>query len=164
MTNSCANKDFDQMKKEYKLMKDALDAYKRLGGVVPYGISVTFRTLDQAFIAGDNFDSAFKSACLEMGNFLLTNEEYCARFSGFRNKSDLDKTGGERWQDVDNYDICMAKNYYRQTQAEAIKKVLNIGDPKSFVSVFTEGTKKQIWDLITKWLGDKFKKSTGKGP
>jgi hypothetical protein len=159
MVNSCANKDFEQMKSEYKLMKDSLDSYRRLGGVVPPNMSIAFSALDQAFRAGENFDSAFKSACLEMGNFLLTNEEYCARFSGFKDKSDLDKNAGARWQDVDNYDICMAKNYYRQTQAEAVKKVLNLGDPKSFISVFTQGTKKQIWDLITKWLGDRFKGS-----
>jgi len=83
---------------------------------------------------------------------------------GFSDKAEMARTGGTRWQDVDGYDICMARNYYRYTQAEAVKKVLNIGDPKSFVSVFTSGIKKQIWDLLTKWLGDKFKEAAKKKP
>ena len=162
MPVSCSNQNYDQMKSEYKMMKDALDAYKKVGGAVPPTLSTAFSVLDQAFVAGDNFDKAFKSACLEMGNFLSTNEEYCARFAGFADKAEMSKTGGVRWQDVDNFDICMAKNYYGQTQAEAVKKVLNIGDPKSFISVFTVGTKKQIWDVVTKWLGDTFKRSVKK--
>lgn len=164
MAAICNNKGYEQMRSDYRVMKDAIDGYRRLGGIVPIGLSRAFGALDQAFIAGDNFDSAFKSACLEMGTFLTTNEEYCARFAGFSDKAEMARTGGTRWQDVDGYDICMARNYYRYTQAEAVKKVLNIGDPKSFVSVFTSGIKKQIWDLLTKWLGDKFKEAAKKKP
>jgi hypothetical protein len=164
MSDACANKSYEQMRNDYQVMKNAITGYKSLGGVLPAGLARTVFALDQAFVTGDNVDAAFKSTCLEMGNFLATNEEYCARHAGFASKADMAQTGGVRWQDVDNYDICMARHYYQSTQAEAVKKVLNIGDPKSFVSVFTAGTKKQIWDLLTKWLGDKFKETFKKKP
>ncbi len=153
---NCDNKNFDKMKADYKIMNDVLSAYKKAGGVMPPPMAKAFSVLDQAFIAGENFDSAFKSACSEMGNFLSSNEEYCARYAGFSSKTDLEKNGGERWQERDNFDICMAQNYYRTVQAEAVKKVLNSSDPKSFVSVFTQGTRKQLWNLVSSWLGSKF--------
>ena len=159
MASNCDNRNFDAMRLDFEVMKQAVDAYKQLGGRMPIPLATAFTAVEQTFLVGENFDAAFKSACVEMGNFLASNEEFCARFAGFGGKADMDKRGGERWQEVDNYYICMARHYYRQSQAEAVKKVLNMGDPKSFVSVFGNKTRQQIWGLVTKWAGERFKEA-----
>ena len=158
----CSNKGYDQMRADYRKMKDILTTYKMVGGVLPPPMAKAFWALDQAYVAGDNFDAAFKSACSEMGSFLSSSEEYCARHVGFDNMADQISNGGVRWQERDNFDICMAQNYYKTVQAEAVKKILNISDPKSFASVFTDGVRRQLWSLVSSWLGEKFKASLKK--
>ena len=158
----CNNKTYEAMRRDYDALKAVMDAYRKAGGRMPNPLGAAFSALDQAFVTGRNFDAAMKSACIEMGNFLASNEEYCARFAGFDSKADLQQHGGERWQAVDDYDICMARHYYRQTQAEAVKKVLNLSDPKSFAAVFSRATLKQVWDLVTKWAGERFMQTAPK--
>lgn len=159
---ACDNRTFDAMLRDYRAIKAVMDAYRNAGGRMPAPLGVAISTLDQAFVTGRNVDAAMKSACLEMGNFLASNEEFCARFAGFDSKADLQRRGGERWQDVDNYDICMARHYYRQAQAEAVNKVLNLSDPRSFAAVFTRGTLRQFWEIVTKWSGERFRQAAPK--
>lgn len=156
---ACNNKSFDQMQADYKKMKDLLNKYQAASGIIPAPVSKTIEVLDQAFISGENIKAAFESVCMEMGNFLSSNEEYCARFAGFANKADFLKqtADGTKWQEADQYDICLLQNYYRVEQSEAVKRTLNIGNPKSFVSVFIEKTRNQLWEILSSYLKDKAK-------
>lgn len=143
MSAVCANKGYEKIRRDYSYIKSVLDLYRSGGGFVPVGLSNALFVLEQAFVSGDNVDAALKSACLEMEGFLAANEEYCARYHSKTDPNSL-------------YYACMASREVRRYQIEAVRKVLNIGDPKSFVSVFTKGSREQIREILREWLGDAF--------
>ena len=67
------------MRADYTKMKNVLSEYQKTGAPLPTPLAKTFAVLDQAFRSGDNIDAAFNSACMEMGRFLSSSEERCAK-------------------------------------------------------------------------------------
>jgi hypothetical protein len=125
--------------------------YRKLGGRVPPPLAVALESAKM----GRNVETAMNNVCEEMSRFLASIEEFCARYAGFQGVEHMKREGGVRGQDVKQYYVCMAHDYVRAVPSEAVKKVLYIGDPKSFVSVFSSKTLKQAWGLIAKYLKKK---------
>jgi hypothetical protein len=127
--------------------------YRRAGGKVPPQLQAALEAVKVA----NNIENSMNTVCEELARLLSSNQEYCARRAGFESLDDMERLKGIRWQEYDQYDICMLNNYYRTDQAERIRSVLYIGNPKSFVSTFLESTKEQLWDIIGRWLKGKAK-------
>lgn len=133
------------------VVEDWLRAYRLAGGKVPPQLHAAL----EAAKVGKNIEDSMNTVCEELARLLSSNQEYCARRAGFASLADMEQLKGIRWQDYDQYDICMLNNYYRTDQAERIKSVLYIGNPKSFVSTFLASTKQQLWEIVGRWLKGK---------
>lgn len=147
---SCENKSFEQMKRDYQVLKQPYERYKSAGAPVPVGLSKAMTVLEEAFILGGNVDEAFKSVCQQMEGFLSVNEESCARMVGFDGSEDLQM-------------VCSAMRFH-QYQGRVTDKVMNIGDPTSFMSIFTAATKEQIRGILKAWLKKTIKGVLKPGP
>lgn len=121
--------------------------YKELNGKVPPQVESAL----QIARSGRNVEESLNVACDGLFKFYMAEETRCAREAGFKSLEDMYANRASQSDAVAVYDVCIAQVIHRWPLTN-IDYTLNLANPDSAARQFLERSRKQVMEIISKYV------------